>query len=589
MDVYVEGARVRLKDADLLGEGGEARVFRWKDRAVKVFHPAAAGRARLDKLEKLKAFPSGLPANVLGPLELAKDARGEVVGFVMRALEGGDDAGRLAQRRYREPRVPNESVMAMFRALHSTVAALHRQQVVVGDLNDGNVLVRPASSEVFLIDADSLQFGGFACAVAHERFLDPRLYGVDLSSAPRFDEGTDWYAFAVMLFASLLYVHPYGGTHPTLPTLLRRAEARHPVMKPDVTAPRVAASWKTLSDDALHWFTRTFEADAREAPPKAVLEQPWTRCACGEQHARAVCPTCRALGPLATTPLLRVKGRCTAKVVFATTGRLLAAAAQGGLTWLVEEGGAVRRENGALVLERPLLAQERVGLSGASTWVASARGQLTRHHHGALVERAQTGLRGAEPVFATSAAVTYRTENEWLLEQGSGARVGQILEGQTWVWTGERLGLGFYRAGGVTVGFLLRTGRAGLKQVPQVRLEGRLVGAHAAFDARHALLSVTTELAGRDVVTRWLLDEEGRVLGTCSGGREGHAALLGGRVVLGTDAGLVALRVDGGVLVEAAHFPDTQPFVSAQDELLPQSDGSLVVVTPQELVQLSLS
>jgi hypothetical protein len=38
-----------------------------------------------------------------------------------------------------------------------------------------------------------------------------------------------------------------------------------------------------------------------------------------------------------------------------------------------------------------------------------------------------------------------------------------------------------------------------------------------------------------------------------------------------------------------AVFSDTQPFVSAQDELLPQSDGSVVVVTSKELVQLSLS
>ena len=168
-------------------------------------------------------------------------------------------------------------------------------------------------------------------------------------------------------------------------------------------------------------------------------------------------------------------------------------------------------------------------------------------------------------------------------------RVGQILEGQTWLFTGERLGLGFYRAGGVTVAFLLRVGRAGLKQLPSVRFSGRLISAQAAFDATHAVLSVVTESNGRDVVQRWLLSENGEVLGSCVGGRPGHAALLGGRVLIGSDEGLVALKLDSGVLVEAACFSDTQPFVSAQDELLPQSDGSVVVVTLKELVQLSLS
>jgi hypothetical protein len=594
MDVFIAGTRVRLKDSDLLGEGGEARVFRWKDRAVKVFHPVdaanvAEARVRATKLEKLATFPTGLPPNVLGPLDLATNQKGDVVGFVMNALEGVDDAGRLSNRRFREPAVPNDAVMAIFRGLESTLRALHARQVIVGDLNDGNVLVRATSREAFLIDADSMQFGGLACAVGHERFLDPRLYGVDLSAAPRFDEGTDWYAFAVMLFSSLLYVHPYGGTHPKLGTLLRRAEARHPVMKDDVVLPRVAASWKTLSDDALHWFGRTFADDVREAPAASVLQQTWSTCACGVTHARPVCPSCHTLGPLATKPALRVKGRCTAKWSFETKGRVLAAAAQGGVKYVFEEDGLVRREDGAVVLNRPLLPTERVGLAGASTWVVSARGAMERHEHGRLVERAQTGLRGAEPTFASAAAVTYRTENEWLIEQGSGSRVGQVLEGQTWLWTGERLGLGFYRAGGVTVAFQLRSGRAGLKQLAGVHWKGRVVSAAAVFDAKHALLTVTAELDGKDLVHRWLVDEDGVVLARSTSSRQGNAALLGGRVVLGTDDGLVALKVDSGVLVEAACFADTQPFVSAQDELLPQSDGSIVVVTPNELVQLSLS
>lgn len=594
MDVYIANARVRLKDSDLLGEGGEARVFRWKDQAVKVFHPvdgsnAAEVRVRAVKLEKLALFPSGLPSNVLGPLDVAKSQRGDVVGFVMRALTGVEDAGRLSNRKFREQGVPNDAVMEVFRGLEGTLSALHARKVIVGDLNDGNVLVQPATREVFLIDADSMQFSGLACAVGHERFLDPRLYGVDLSAAPRFDEGTDWYAFAVMLFSSLLYVHPFGGTHAKLPTLLRRAESRHPVMKDDVVLPRVAASWKTLSDDALHWFTRTFQDDLRAPPPAPVLQQTWSTCSCGVTHARPVCPSCHALGPLATKPAVRVNGRCTAKIVFETKGRVLAAANQGGVKYVFEEDGVVRREDGAIVLSRPLLPQERLGLAGASTWVVSARGAMERHEHGKLVERAQTGLRASEPTFATAAVVTYRTENEWLIEQGSGSRVGQVLEGQTWLWTGERLGLGFYRAGGVTVAFLLRSGRAGLKQLQGVHWKGRVVSADAVFDAKHALLSVTAELDGKDLVHRWLVSEDGEVLASSTSGRAGHAALLGGRVVIGSDDGLVALKVDSGVLVEAACFADTQPFVSAQDELLPQSDGSLVVVTSKELVQLSLS
>jgi hypothetical protein len=593
VDVFLSSGRVRLSDADLLGEGGEARVFRHQGRAVKVFHPVSAqdpvGRAaRATKLEKLARFPSGLPPTVLGPEELVRSARGEVLGFVMRLVQA-DDAGRLAQRRFREGRVSNDEVTRLFGRLASVLGRLHARGVVVGDLNDGNVLVPLDGSGPFLIDADSMQFGGLPCVVGHERFLDPRLYGVELSTAPRFEPGTDWFALAVMLFSSWLYVHPFGGTHGKLATLLRRAEARHSVLRDDVVLPRVAASWKTLPDEALHWFRGVFEADVRSPPPEGLWRTAFTTCRCGVEHARPACPVCHALGPLATRPAVRVKGRCTARVLRQTTGRVVAAAQQGGVRFVIEEDGVLRREDGSLVAERPLEAGARVAIAGASTWLSDRRGGLTRVEQGRVVERAQTGVAPHGPVLAAATQTLYRTEHEWLIDQVTGARVGQVLEGQTWLWTGERLGLGFYRAGGVTVAFLLKTGRAGLKQLSGVGWSGRLVSAHAAFDSTHALLTVTTETAGRDVVHRWLVSEAGEVLAVGHEGRPGHGALLNGRVVIGTDAGLVSLGVSSGVLVEGTCFSDTQPFVSAQDELLPQSDGSLVVVGARDVLQLSLS
>jgi hypothetical protein len=594
MDLFLSTGKVRLTDADLLGEGGEARVFRLKGRAVKVFHAVAKGDAvgrqvRATKLEKLARFPTGLPDVVLGPLELAKDARGDVAGFAMRRVDGADDASRLAQRQYRQGQVSNDRVTALFASLSQTLRALHDRGVVVGDLNDGNVLVTSTVDTPFLIDADSMQFAGLPCAVGHERFLDPRLYGVDLAAAPRFDAGTDWYAFAVMLFSSWLYVHPFGGTHAKFTTALRRAEARHSVLRDDVVLPRVAASWKTLSDEALHYFQAVFEKDERQGPPLPLLRARFTVCACGVEHARPACPVCHALGPLSTRPAVRVKGRCTAKVLRQTRGRLVASANQGGVRFAIEEDGVVRREDGTLVLDRPLRRSERVLLAGASTWVVDGQGAMTRFEHGRLVERAQTGVAPHGPIAAASTNATYRTEHAWLIDQVTGSRVGQVLEGQTWVWTGERLGLGCYRAGGVTVAFLLRAGRAGLKQVPSIGWSGRVISAHAAFDSSHALLTVTIESAGRDVVQRWLVSESGEVLAHHRDGRPGHAALLGGRVVVGSDEGLVSFSVSSGVLVEATCFTDTQPFVSSQDELLPQSDGSLVVVGARDVMQLSLS
>lgn len=592
MDVFLEGKKVRLDDSALVGEGGEARVFKHQGLALKLFHPVASGdraaAAAFDqKLARLARFPKGLPPNVVGPVALVKDKRDQVVGYAMPLVDGALDFGKLANRAWRTQLIPNEQVGALFTKLHGTLRALHGLKIVVGDLNDGNVLFR--ERDCFLIDTDSLQLGGLPCPVGHERFLDPRLYGVDLLAAPRFDEGTDWYAFAVLYFSSLLYVHPFGGTHPKLGTLLRRAEARHSIFQADVTVPRQSITRAVLPDDAAHWFEQVFEKDLRTPPPDALLTLPWTRCTCGLEHARAACPACHTLGPLLTRPVLKARGRCTARVAFQTAGRVLHATLQGGLRYVHEEEGVVRREDGTEVLRGRRLAGLAFAVSGPSTWVADPSGLVERFEHGRCVERARTGVRGATPILAAASSVAYRQEGEWLVEHFSGARVGQVLEGQTWLWTGERLGLGFYRAGGFTFAFLLQTGKAGLKRLEGVSWQGRVLDADARFDARHALLSVTTEANGKDEVHRWLFDEAGALLAQSHGGSAGHTALLNGRVVLGTDGGLVLLNSDGGHLVEGVAFPDTQPFVGATDELLPQPDGSLCIVAPHELTTLSLT
>src|SRR5882672_6178939 len=126
MDVFISNARVRLTDANLLGEGGEARVYRSGDRAVKIFHAPSA-----DKAKKLAAFPSGLPREVIAPRELVHDKHGTVIGYAMPAIVGHDDLSRLANRRWREGAVSNSEVTSLFERLGDVLARLHAASVVV--------------------------------------------------------------------------------------------------------------------------------------------------------------------------------------------------------------------------------------------------------------------------------------------------------------------------------------------------------------------------------------------------------------------------------------------------------------------------
>ncbi|MBL8910575.1 MAG: hypothetical protein JNM17_07705, partial [Archangium sp.] len=265
-------------------------------------------------------------------------------------------------------------------------------------------------------------------------------------------------------------------------------------------------------------------------------------------------------------------------------------AMQGGLRYLSEENGVLRREDGSVIATQLSGTQLKVELAGAITWVSDSSGRVEKWSGDRLLERTQTALRhGTTPVLAAATSHTWRQDQSWLIEQESGARIGQVLEGQTWLWSGERLGLGFYRAGGLTVGFLLRAGKSGLKQLEGISWKGRVVEASAAFDSKHALLTVVSDDGTRDLTQRWLISEDGVVIAKSNDGARGNGAVLGGRVVIATDAGLVALKNDSGILIEAMQFPDTQPFVSAGDELLPNTDGSLFVVGARDITQLTLT
>jgi len=542
--VFMAGKRVQLDDRDLLGVGGEGRVFRVAGRAIKVFFTMTDARKK-----KLAAFPTGLSPRVIGPLDLCTDQKGEIVGYAMRALDSAVDIHRIGQRKWRQsnPGMRSADVLGVFRELSATVAQLHARGMVVGDLNDGNVVltfcqplasagftraarVRSASAlppaatwEPWFIDADSMQFAGYPCTVAHERFLEPRLYGVDLDRTSALSREPDWYALAVLLFASLVFVHPYGGAHASYPTMLRRAEARHSVLRGDVKLPHAATRPDVLPDDALAWFTEVFDRDTRAPLPASILEARFTLCACGIEHTRRACPACTVVVamPSPVRPLGRIR---------VTT--------------------------------------------------------MTRAE----------GARFVDGDSATPAEPLVTLEGDWLVRRADGTRIGQVLEGQTHVRTSRNLGFAFYRAGLFTMSFVFDMARGPLRQLELPHIEGRLVDWSATFDDGHVLFCTATEKAGRAIHAAHLIDAKGQILASETGPAGSSAILAGtfgkclasGAILVPTDDGLVLVRADRATrtFVPIRAFPETRDLVPPDADLLVGPGGSVYVVTHDEIVHL---
>ncbi|MFO0723852.1 MAG: hypothetical protein U1E65_08730 [Myxococcota bacterium] len=588
MEAIFQSKRVRFGAKDLLGQGGEASVYRVGAAALKIFSDPAV---LPEKEAKIAAFPRAIPAEVLGPLGPVTAPDQTFLGYGMPLVEGASDIRVLSDRRARLGKIGQSETAQILVRVGQVLSAIHGAGLVVGDLNDGNVLLKDGAPR--FIDADSYQFGPHRSTVAHERFLDPRLYGLDLARSAAFSTATDWYAFDVLVFASLLFVHPYGGVLAGAPTLLRRAEARASILRPGVKLPPSALAPEILSEELLQRFLDTFERDRRGPFPLDLLDRPFSRCSCGLEHQRRACPGCKVQVGVPE----RKSGTVTAVRVFRTDGVIETAAFHGGLKVLHRDaGGRVLREDGT---ELPLPEQALAVLAGDSTYLSTAL-QTQHIRRGALIAKAPRSLCYGRPMIAAGARAAFRLEDDWLVDAVTGSRIGSILENATTILAGEDRGLGFYRVGAQTHFFAFGgPAGVGLRPIALPSISGRLLAARAYFDPHTSLLALECLESGKRRTRLHLLDARGLPIAHAEGSSSdepflasaGGFALFSGRILRATDRGLLAIDVDraGQKLTAGRLFTETEPFVSSDSELLAGPGGSVFVVDLQEIVELRLS
>ena len=553
--VWIDGARVALAPAALLGQGGEAEVYDLGDgRVLKWWKPpdhpdydgqpaaqAAAARRLAEAPARLRALPGNLPAAVVAPcgLALAGKRSRDLAGYLMPRISGEPLASYGEPRWRRAHPVDGAELVAVLLALHDALAGLHRAGVVVGDCNDLNVLVD--GRRVHLIDVDSYQLPGFPCHMFSERFVDPRLCDRELTPARPHDPDSDWFAFAAMAFRSLLGVGPWGGVHrPPDPAracpITQRALRRISALDGEIVYPRAARLPASLPDELLETFRAIFERDRRGPFPRDELARlRLRRCpGCGEDHARARCPICQAL---ALAPPVQVHGR---------------------LRWWP-------------IVEAELAASSYEVTATTPVWLEA----------GALWRRARTGL-ASRPVSGQPALPE---------------RIGNVLAGQTRAWCGPRLGAGFYRAGGYAVGFVFRPERGVLDdRVALPRLRGRVLDAGAIIGDDRAWLWLVSDDAGRLATTLLAVGADARVLATATladapwlAGLPGACA-AGPHLFVPSDDGIARVEILHGAIAHTRTFAETAALVGAGDRLVLAGDPpALSVIRRRDAIRLELA
>lgn len=492
--------RIRIDPSSLIGEGGEAEVYRiTADTVLKLFKPCRLGVYDA-KLKRLPKFP----AEVAAPKEICTDNRGNIVGYTMKFIDGAYHLRSLASKDFRSKSgITTDSVVDLFRKLHHVICLTHGAGIIVGDFNPLNVLIR--HDQVHLLDADSMQFAGFLCETFTPRYVDPLLCdptNTRLTMIAPHSELSDWYSFAVMFFEALLYVHPFGGVfrpankQDNVPPDLRPLH-RISVFHPEVIYPVAAARYQDLPKNVIDYYRDLLTNDIRFEFPLSLLDTLQGKVFLAVQTRTA--PTQSGI-------------RCRA--LFHTEHVLLSVSVQDDrLLYVYHDGQSFRREDGSAILNGTLDPNLHFCINGNKT-VVTKDAQSFLIEKGNIEPLSVELFRDKFPAIAANYNATYWTGGGslWYREGSSQKHVDEVISKQTRIWVGNEFGLGLSNVGQITRAFLFERESSRIN-VTLPRLDGHIVDAECHFGINVAWLFIKVSANRQTTITYcFCIDRLGTVL-----------------------------------------------------------------------------
>lgn len=233
MTNYTTGKNLRVAIDPPFNDGGEGTIHNVRgipNQVAKIYKPARLKKDKDDKEDlegKLRIMIANSPddpmkaqshISIAWPVERLYH-NGQFSGYLMPKINQGREIVEFYSpiiRAAKHPEVTWMSLHSIARNLCAALAAIHKRQYVVGDLNEGNILINDQSL-VTLIDTDSFQVRDpvtghlYRCKVGKGEFLPAELQGKDLDKVDR-NLYHDLFPLGVLLFLLLMEGnHPFTG------------------------------------------------------------------------------------------------------------------------------------------------------------------------------------------------------------------------------------------------------------------------------------------------------------------------------------------------------------------------------------------
>ena len=234
LNVQTKGGKVYVaRTSNEIASGGEGRILKAsedKKLALKLYHPT-----RTPLSEERFAYLTKLDDKwFVKPKDLLYDGK-RLAGFTMELLSKDYFViQNIFQKDFcKTNKVTLDVKLKIFRSLIDAVKSAHALGVIIGDLNQYNIMVSVKGGVKFL-DVDSYETPTYKHSGILLEDIRDYCYGGHVT------KNSDYYALSVMLFWMACFVHPFKGIHARYKKISERMINKIPVFKadPDLKVPK---------------------------------------------------------------------------------------------------------------------------------------------------------------------------------------------------------------------------------------------------------------------------------------------------------------------------------------------------------------
>jgi serine/threonine protein kinase len=212
----------------------------------------------LNKIQELSVLKNRA---IIKPEDVLLDEKNRIVGYTMPLVKHTYTLCQLFPKAFRQrENLSHTQMFEMIKKLQEIVKHCHDNKILIVDLNEMNFLSDSSFSEIYAIDTDSYQTPSFPATAIMDSIRDRHSPNV-------FNEGTDWFSFAITSFQMFIGIHPYKGKHTKLKDIEDRMMKNISVLNKDVAIPPVCYDTQIIPPNYLKWYDAVLEQGKRLPPP----------------------------------------------------------------------------------------------------------------------------------------------------------------------------------------------------------------------------------------------------------------------------------------------------------------------------------